>query len=101
MIVPFLCNHSFYSYSYIIIVGSDCIMTLDCLKMGNKAKIVSLENTGTIRRRLLDMGLTPGTIIECVLESPFKDPIAYKVRNATIVLRKEDSKLIRIEVLSS
>lgn len=84
-----------------MIVGSDCIMTFDCLKMGTKAKIISLENTGSIHRRLLDMGFTPGTIIECVLESPFKDPIAYKVRNAMIALRKEDSKFIRIEVLPS
>ena len=47
------------------------------------------------------MGFTPGTIIECVLESPFKDHVAYKVRNAMIALRKEDSKFIRIEVLPS
>lgn len=73
--------------------------TLDCLKIGKKAKITNLKNTGSIRRRLLDMGLIPGTTIECVLESPFKDPIAYKIRNTTIAIRKEDSKLIEIEVL--
>ena len=83
-----------------MIVGSDCIMTLDCLKIGDSAKIINLGNNGSIRRRLLDMGLTPGTIIECVLVSPFKDPVAYKVRNATIALRKEDSKLIEIEVFT-
>ena len=72
--------------------------TLDCLKVGEKAKIINLNNTGSIRRRLLDMGLVSGTIIECVLISPFKDPVAYKIRNATIALRKNDSKLIEIEV---
>ena len=72
--------------------------TLDCLKIGEKAKVINLNNTGSIRRRLLDMGLVSGTIIECVLISPFKDPVAYKIRNATIALRKNDSKLIEIEV---
>ena len=75
--------------------------TLDCLKIGDKATIINIENTGSIRRRLLALGLTPGTIVECVLESPFKDPIAYKVHNATIALRKDDSKLIKVEVIST
>ena len=75
------------------------MMTLDCLKIGDKAKIINLMNTGSIRRRLLDMGLVPNTIVECVLVSPFKDPVAYKIRNAVIALRKSDSKLIEIEVL--
>lgn len=74
---------------------------LDCLKIGDKAKIISLDNIGSIRRRLLDLGFVPGTIVECVLISPFKDPIAYKVHNAIIALRKNDSKLIRIEAISS
>ena len=83
------------------VVGSDYMKTLDCLKIGDKAEIINLTNGGSIRRRLLDLGFIPGTIVECVLISPFRDPIAYKVRNATIALRKSDSKLIEIEVISS
>lgn len=75
--------------------------TLNYLKLGEKAIIKELNNTGSIRRRLLDMGLTPGTKIECILISPFKDPVAYKVRNAIIALRTEDSNKIEIEVLDS
>lgn len=84
-----------------MIVGSDKmeIKTLDQLKIGEKGKVLKLDNQGTIRRRLLDIGLTPGTLVECTLESPFHDPVAYKIRNATIALRKEDSKLIQIEVV--
>lgn len=77
------------------------IKTLDCLKLGEKGKIVELKNIGTIRRRLLDIGLTPGVIVECILFSPFNDPAAYKIRNATIALRKEDSRLIEIEVMDT
>ena len=69
--------------------------------IGEKAKVIELKNTGTIRRRLLDIGLTPGVIIECILFSPFNDPVAYKIRNATIALRKEGSRLVKIEVIDT
>lgn len=73
--------------------------TLNSLSVGQKAIILDLENKGSIRRRLLDMGMTPGTVIECVLVSPFLDPVAYKIRNAVIALRNDDSKKIIVEVI--
>lgn len=74
-------------------------ITLDNLKIGNSCKIIELNNEGSIRRRLLDLGLIPGTIITAVLSSPFNDPIAYKIKNATIAIRKSDSKNIIVEEL--
>lgn len=87
----------------ILLIGSENMskITLNYLKLGKKGIITELKNTGSIRRRLLDMGFTPGTKIECILISPFKDPIAYKVRNAIVALRTEDSKQIEVEVLES
>ncbi|MDD6223768.1 MAG: FeoA family protein [bacterium] len=73
--------------------------TLDSLQVGQSAIIVKLENQGSIRRRLLDMGMTPGTMIQCVLVSPFLDPVAYKIRNAVVALRRDDSKQIIVEVM--
>lgn len=75
-------------------------VTLDNLKIGKSCKVIKLNNEGTIRRRLLDLGLVPGTIITAILSSPFNDPIAYKIRNATIAIRKCDSKNIIVEELS-
>ena len=72
--------------------------TLNMLKIGNRAKIVKLNNKGSIHRRLLDMGLIPGTEIECILISPFKDPVAYLIRNTLVAIRNNDSKLIEVEV---
>lgn len=74
-------------------------ITLNNLKIGKIGKIVEIHNTGSIRRRLLDMGFLPGTKIQAVLASPFHDPIAYQVRNATIAIRKCDSKDIIVEEL--
>ena len=71
--------------------------TLDNLKLKEKGIIRKVECNESIKRRLLDLGLIEGTIIELILISPFKDPRAYKVRGTTIALRQEDTKNIYVE----
>lgn len=75
------------------------IITLNNLEIGKSGTVIKLNNTGSIRRRLLDLGFIPGSIVTAVLSSPFHDPIAYKVKNATIAIRKSDSKNIIVEEL--
>ena len=70
--------------------------SLDKLDIDNSATIKSLQCTGDLRRRLLDLGLINGTKIKAVLKSPIGNPIAYEIRGTVIALRKEDSKLIII-----
>lgn len=65
--------------------------TLRSLKEGQLARVSGLRATGSIRRRLLDLGIIEGTRIECLRHSPFGDPIAYLIRGAAIALRGEDS----------
>ena len=62
-----------------------------------KEKFRKLLVTGTIRRRLLDLGLIRGTKIVPVLISPSKDPRAFEVRGSLIAIRKEDANNIIIE----
>lgn len=76
------------------------LITLDNLKIGSHAKVKEIKIEGSIRRRLLDLGLVPGTIISAYIESPFKDPVAYKIKNALIAIRKSDSKNIIVEELN-
>lgn len=64
-----------------------------------KEKFRKLLVTGTIRRRLLDLGLIKGTKIVPVLISPSKDPRAFDVRGSLIAIRKEDANKIIIEWL--
>lgn len=71
--------------------------TLDNLEIGKSCKVISLNNLGNIKRRLLDIGLVPGTIVTAILKSPFNDPIAYKIKNAIIAIRKSDSREIVVE----
>ena len=53
----------------------------------------------SIKRRLQDLGLIEGTVVECVLKSPFKDPKAYLIRGALIAIRKEDCSNIEVEII--
>ncbi len=74
-------------------------MFLSNMKIGDKVivkKIVAKEN---IKRRLLDLGVIEGTIIKCVLKSPFNDPLAYLIRGSVIAIRKEDVKKIEVDLL--
>lgn len=63
--------------------------TLPKLPLGKTATIEAVLAEGSMRRRLLDLGLVPGTSITAILESPLKDPVAYLVKGAVIALRKE------------
>jgi len=72
------------------------IKSLKDLKQGQTAKVKSLLSTGSIRRRLLDIGLIEGTEVECLQKSPAGDPVAYLIRGAVIALRSEDSSNILI-----
>lgn len=63
-------------------------------QIGDKLEITSIQVKDIMRRRLLDLGFVPGAVIEVVQKSPLGDPIAFKVFNTTIALRKEESSLI-------
>ena len=71
--------------------------TLNQLKKGEKAIIKDIELEGSIKRRLLDIGLIKESVVECVLESPLKDPKAYWIRGALIAIRGNEAKKIFIE----
>ena len=73
--------------------------TLDKVKMADTVILKRLKNEGSIRRRLLDIGFIPGTKVECVLTSPFKDPTLYRIREALIAIRSDDAKNIVVEDL--
>ena len=58
---------------------------------GQQAIVQELRSTGSIRRRLLDMGLIPGTQVTCQGRSPAGDPAAYLIRGAVVALRARDA----------
>ena len=75
-------------------------MTLDQIKVGECARVRALLHSGSMRRRLQDIGLIKNTIVECVGRSPAGDPSAYLIRGAVIAIRASDAKMICVERLS-
>ncbi len=72
---------------------------LSIVPEGKTVKVRELLTTGSMRRRLLDMGLIEGTRISCLQKSPAGDPVAYLIRGAVIALRSEDSSQILVDGL--
>ena len=71
--------------------------TLAEMKQGDIATVCELTSGGSIRRRLQDIGLIPGTKVECVQKSPLGDPIAFSIKGSIIALRFEDSSTIFVQ----
>ena len=71
-------------------------MTLDELFIGQEATILTVGGEKVLRRRLLDMGLTPKTKVMIRKVAPLGDPIELRLRGYLLTIRKEDAK--RIEV---
>ncbi len=108
--VNFLCEGEEHQFSTIVAANinveelgeneifEENAVRLSSLKAGESAEVLglSIECRGANRRRLLDLGILPGTKIEVDLTSPLQDPVAYRVRNTSIALRNTLSDLILI-----
>jgi ferrous iron transport protein A len=71
---------------------------MSSLEPGKVGRILELMNLGSLRQRLLDLGLVPGTSVERVLNSPIGDPVCFRIRGAMIALRMEDADQIRVSI---
>ncbi len=71
-------------------------MTLDKLKIGRTATIVKVNGEGALRRRLLDMGLTPKTRVMVRKIAPLGDPLELCLRGYELSIRKADAGSIEI-----
>ena len=71
--------------------------SLDKVEINKLAKVCSLNCTGSMRRRLLDLGLIDGATIIPVLKSPAGELTAYEIRGTVIAIRLEYAKNIIIE----
>lgn len=71
--------------------------TLDQLKIGSSATIVAVGGEGALRRRLLDMGLTPKTTVLLRKVAPMGDPVELYLRGYSLTIRKDDAAKIEIK----
>ena len=71
-------------------------MTLAELPVGMRARIAAVGGEGALRRRLLDMGLTPNTEISVRKIAPMGDPIELRLRGYELTLRLDDARSISL-----
>ena len=71
--------------------------TLKDVKIGTSAKVVKLHGEGAVKRRIMDMGITRGTVIYVRKVAPLGDPMEVTVRNYELSLRKADAEMIEVE----
>lgn len=72
-------------------------MTLDQLKVGENGTILTVGGEGALRRRLLDMGLTPRTRVMIRKVAPMGDPIELHLRGYELSIRRDDARKIEID----
>lgn len=73
-------------------------MDVTDLKINQEANIIDVEGEGPLRRRLLEMGILPNTLIKVIKKAPLGDPLEISIRGYELSLRKEDAKSIKVEV---
>lgn len=71
-------------------------MTLKDLKVGQEGAVVSIGEKGPIRRRIMEMGITPGVNIKVIKVAPMGDPIEVNIRGYELSLRKDEANQIEI-----
>ena len=76
------------------------IVSLHDLPVGGSAIVTSIRAEGLTRRRMMDLGLIPGTRVEAVRISPAGDPKAYRIRGAVIAFRKEEAHQVLINLIN-
>ena len=74
------------------------LKTLDQFKIGETGLIKKVEGDGRLRRRLFDMGVTPGATVFLRKKAPLGDPLEVTLRGYELTLRKSEAELVLLEV---
>ena len=72
-------------------------MTLKDLAVGKSGRVLAVGGEKTLRRRLLEMGITPRTTVTVKKAAPMGDPIELLLRGYVLTLRLDDAEKITVE----
>ena len=75
------------------------MILLSDFQIGQKGIIRKVNGEGRIRRRLFDMGVTPGADVLLRKKAPLGDPIEVTIRGYELTLRKEEAQFVEMEVI--
>lgn len=72
--------------------------TLNNFSIGEEGMVKRVSGEGRIKRRLFDMGITPGAIVYLRKKAPLGDPLEVTIRGYELTLRKNEAENITVEV---
>ena len=72
-------------------------MTLRDAQIGQTVKVIKLHGTGAVKRRIMDMGITKGQLVQVIRVAPLGDPMEVTVRGYELSVRKADAEMIEVE----
>ncbi len=72
--------------------------TLNLFNVGEEGVVKSVTGEGKIKRRLFDMGITPGADVKMRKRAPLGDPIEITIRGYELTLRKTEAECVNMEV---
>jgi len=73
--------------------------TLNMLETGRRARVIQVKGRGSSRRRLLEMGMVPGTVLRVTKKAPLGDPVDFKLKGYNLSLRKHEAEMVIVEVM--
>ena len=74
--------------------------TLSQLMPGETGTVVKVRGSGSIQRRIIDMGVVTGTSIEMIKFAPLGDPVEIRVKGFNLSLRKAEAEFIELDVIA-
>ncbi len=81
----------------VVLPEAGAVRTLADLRPGQRGRVARVRGQGAIHRRLLDMGITRGTMIQVDQVAPLRDPLKVKVRGYDLSLRRNEARMIEID----
>ena len=73
--------------------------TLNFIEPKTSVKVLKVTGNKLSRKRILDMGLTPGTRVEVIRRAPLGDPVEFKLKGYNLCLRKKEAETILVELV--
>lgn len=71
-------------------------LTLNDIEIGQSTVVTGIGISGSLKRRLIDMGITPGVIIKVKKAAPLGDPIQIRLRGYELSIRRSDAENIYV-----
>lgn len=68
------------------------------LETGQAGRVVQVVGSGEVSRRLLEMGITPGTEVRLLRAAPLGDPLEFELRGYRLSLRRSEAEQIDIQI---